>query len=56
MTPDRWKRLEEICHSAGRVAPTTAKRLSRKHFGDDDDLKAQVESLLVHGEALSKLD
>ncbi len=56
MTPDRWKRLEEIYHaartrdSAGRAAYVA------EACGDDEDLRLQIESLLIHGEALSQLD
>src|SRR5215510_8703904 len=56
MNPDRWKRLEEIYHSARMRGSADRAAYVAEVCGNDEDLKAQVESLLVHGEALSKLE
>jgi eukaryotic-like serine/threonine-protein kinase len=56
MTPDRWKRLEEIYHSARTRDSADRAAYIAQACGDDEDLRLQVESLLVHGEALSKLE
>src|SRR6266481_4574256 len=56
MTPDRWKRLEEMYHSArGRDSASRAAYLAEA-CRDDEELRLQIESLLVHGEILSKLE
>jgi len=56
MTPDRWRRLEEIYHSArSRDSGSRATYIAEACAGDED-LRLQVESLLLHGEALSKLE
>lgn len=55
MTPERWKRVDEIFHAArehdaaGRAAYVAAA------CGDDESLRRQVDSLLAHGELLSNL-
>jgi dienelactone hydrolase len=56
MNPDRWKRLEEIYHSARTRDAAERAVYVAEACGEDEDLRAQVESLLVHGEALSKLE
>src|SRR5262245_21376959 len=56
MNQDRWKRLEEIYHSARTRNIAERAAYVAEACGNDEDLKAQVESLLVHGEALSKLE
>jgi dienelactone hydrolase len=56
MTPERWKRLDEIFHAArGRDGVDRAAYLAEA-CGDDDSLRLQIESLLADGEALSKLE
>jgi serine/threonine protein kinase len=56
MTPERWQRLEEIFHAArGRAAAGRAAYLADA-CRDDEPLRIQVESLLAHGEVLSKLE
>jgi eukaryotic-like serine/threonine-protein kinase len=56
MNPDRWKRLEEIYHAARTRDAAERAAYVAEACGGDEDLKAQVDSLLVHGEALSKLE
>jgi len=51
MTPERWKRIEELFHAA-RVRPTS----DRSAFladacADDDRLRRNVESLLAESES-----
>ena len=56
MTPDRWKRLEEIYHSARSREGAVRTAYIAQVCGDDEDLRRQVESLLAHGDALSALE
>src|SRR5262245_35220137 len=56
MNQDRWKRLEEIYHSARTRDAAERAAYVAEACEDDEDLRAQVESLLVHGEALSQLE
>ena len=56
MTPDRWKRLEEIYHAARTRDSAERAAYVAAACGDDEDLRLQIESLLIHGEALSKLE
>src|SRR6266850_7688219 len=56
MTPDRWKRLEEIYHAARTRDSAERAAYVAEACGDDEDLRLQIESLLIHGEALSKLE
>src|SRR5262245_26515605 len=56
MTPDRWKRLEEIYHAARTWDSADRAAYVAEACGDDEDLRLQIESLLIHGEALSKLE
>jgi len=56
MTPERWKRLEEIFHAArGRDAADRPGYLAEA-CGGDESLRLQVESLLAHGDLLSGLE
>jgi len=56
MTPERWKRVDEIFHVAR--ARETADRAAylAEACGDDESLRRHIESLLEHGDALSKLE
>ncbi len=56
MTPDRWRRLEEIYHSARTRDSASRATYIAEACAGDEDLRLQVESLLMHGEALSKLE
>jgi formylglycine-generating enzyme required for sulfatase activity/dienelactone hydrolase len=55
MTPERWKLLEEIYHTARARQPEDCAAYLAEACGNDEDLRRQIESLLVHGEVLSKL-
>jgi eukaryotic-like serine/threonine-protein kinase len=56
MTPDRWKRLEEIYHAAHTRDSAERAAYVAEACGHDEDLRLQIESLLIHGAALSKLE
>ena len=56
MHPDRWKRLEEIYHSARTRDLAERSAYIAEACGDDEELRFEVESLLLHGEALSKME
>ena len=56
MTPERWKRLEEVYHSARARPVEDRTAYLAESCGDDEDLRRQIESLLIHGEVLSKLE
>src|SRR5215472_7086417 len=56
MTPDRWKRLEEIYHAARTRDSAERAAYVAEACGDDEDLRLQIDSLLIHSEALSKLE
>src|SRR5262245_6343711 len=56
MTPDRWKRMEDIYHAARTRGSADRAAYVAEACGDDEDLRLQIESLLIHGEALSKLE
>ena len=51
MTPDRWKRLDEIYHAARTRDSAKRAAYVAEACGDDEDLRLQIESLLIHGEA-----
>src|SRR6266853_909747 len=56
MTPERWKRLEEIFHAArGRESADRPLYLVEA-CGGDESLRLQVESLLAHGDLLSDFE
>ena len=56
MTPERWKRLEEIFHSARGQDPAGRAEYLVEACRDDEALRLQIESLLAHGEMLSELE
>jgi formylglycine-generating enzyme required for sulfatase activity/dienelactone hydrolase len=56
MTPHRWKRLEEIYHSARAQDSATRAAYLAEACGGDEELRVQIESLLQHGDVLSKLE
>src|SRR5262249_11772794 len=56
MTPDRWKRLEQIYHSARTLDASERAAYVAEACGDDADLQLQIESLLAHGDVLSKYE
>lgn len=46
MKPERWRRVEELYHSALKTAADQRAAFLRKECRDDDDLREEVESLL----------
>src|SRR5438552_9947669 len=56
MHPDRWKRLEEIYHSARQRDSADRAAYLVETCGSDEELRLEIESLLAHGEILSKLE
>ena len=56
MNPDRWKRLEEIYHSARQRDSADRAAYLVETCGSDEELRLEIESLLAHGEILSKLE
>jgi eukaryotic-like serine/threonine-protein kinase len=56
MNPERWQRLEEIFHGAREHQTVDRAEYLARVCNGDGELRFQVESLLAHGEALSKLE
>src|SRR5439155_13080483 len=56
MNPDCWKRLEEIYHSARQRDSADRAAYLVETCGSDEELRLEIESLLAHGEILSKLE
>jgi dienelactone hydrolase len=56
MTPERWKRLEEIFHAARGQDPAGRAAYLAGACQDDEELRLRVESLLAYGDMLSDLD
>ena len=56
MTPERWKRLEEIFHAARSQDFGVRAAYVAGVCQDDEQLRLQIESLLAHGEILSDLE
>jgi eukaryotic-like serine/threonine-protein kinase len=46
MTPERWKRVEDLYESASGLPPTERDQFLRVACADDDEVRAEVESLL----------
>lgn len=55
MTPHRWKRLEEIYHSARAQDSAIRAAYLAEACADDEELRLQIESLLQHDDMLSRL-
>ena len=47
MTPDRWRQVEELFHSAGERSPAEREAFLAHACGRDTDLKHEVESLIA---------
>src|SRR5262245_42765146 len=47
MTPERWKRVEELYHGARNLAPVDRPAFLAAACPDDDSLRREVESLLA---------
>src|SRR5688500_9734647 len=56
MTPERWRRLEEVYHSARARPVEDRTAYLAESCGDDEELRRQIDGLLLHGEVLSKLE
>src|SRR5262245_20023429 len=56
MTPERWKRLDEIFHAARDVGPTDRAAYLAAVCGDDPSLRLEIEHLLAEADVLSRLD
>ena len=56
MTPERWQHLERIFHAARAHDPAARAAYLIDACGGDESLRLQIESLLAHGQALSKLE
>jgi dienelactone hydrolase len=56
MTPERWRRLDEIFHAARGQDAAHREAYLAEACGDDRSLRLHVESLLAHGEVLSQTE
>ena len=50
MTPERWRRIDELFDAALRLDPAEREAWLRGACGDDDDLRAEVGRLLAQDE------
>ena len=48
MDPERWRRVEELCHASLQVAPEQRAGFLQDACGRDEQLRREVESLLTH--------
>jgi eukaryotic-like serine/threonine-protein kinase len=48
MKPERWRRIEQLYHSALKVAPDQRSTFLKAECGEDDALRKEVESLLSY--------
>jgi hypothetical protein len=48
MDPERWHRVEELCHAALQVAPEQRAGFLQDACEKDEQLRREVESLLMH--------
>jgi eukaryotic-like serine/threonine-protein kinase len=48
MDPERWRRVEELCHASLKFAASQRAAFLHDTCGDDEELRREVESLLVH--------
>ncbi len=51
MSPERWRQIEELYHSALERAPDQRAAFLAQACGGDDDLRREVEALLRHGDS-----
>jgi serine/threonine protein kinase len=54
MTPERWRRLEEVFHAAREREGAARAQYLADACRDDEPLRLQIESMLLHGTRLSK--
>ena len=50
MTPERWRRIDDLFDAALRLDPAERDAWLRGACGDDDDLRAEVGRLLAQDE------
>ena len=48
MDPERWHRVEELCHASLKVAGAQRAAFLQDACGNDEELRREVESLLEH--------
>ena len=48
MEPERWRRVEELYHASLKVATSQRPAFLQDACGEDEELRREVESLLVH--------
>ena len=48
MTPERWKQIEKLYHSALKLEPGQRTAFLKEGCTGDEDLRQEVESLLAH--------
>ena len=48
MTPERWQQIEEVLQTVINRAPDERKALLTQYCGGDDELRREIESLLVY--------
>jgi len=46
MTPERWRQVEQLHHSALERGPARRTIFSQEACGEDDELQSEVRSLL----------
>jgi serine/threonine protein kinase len=56
MTPDRWKRTEQLYHSAAHLPESERSAYLREACPDDEELRREVEGLLQQQSAAGFLD
>jgi serine/threonine-protein kinase len=51
MEPERWQQIERLYHAASKLAADQRAAFLRQECRDDEELRAEVESLLAHQRA-----
>ena len=54
VNPDRWRRVEELCHAALERDVTERSAFVATACGGDSDLRREVEALLAHAESAER--
>jgi eukaryotic-like serine/threonine-protein kinase len=54
VNPDRWRRIEELCHAALERDVTERSAFVATACGVDSDLRREVEALLAHAESAER--
>jgi serine/threonine protein kinase len=55
MTPERWRKVEEVYHAALKVSSEQRAAYLRQACADDSELRHEVESLLAQGDTADSL-